>query len=71
MLLYETIKQAFEDPEIVEFNFMRGESSYKTQFTDRSEHFVSLQVTNPRSLRRRGTQIASQLTNLRDTIRRI
>lgn len=71
MLLYETIKQAFEDPEIVEFNFMRGESNYKTQFTDQSERFVSLQLTNPRSLRRRGTQIASQLTNLRDTIRRI
>lgn len=66
ILLFETIKECFEHPDIREFNFMRGESSYKTQFTDQSEGYISLSVVNPWSLRHRGTVLASHLVRLRE-----
>lgn len=68
ILLYETIKSSFEDPEIREFNFMRGESAYKKQFANATEDFVSLKITNTRSLRLRAKTLASELTDFRDRI---
>jgi hypothetical protein len=68
ILLYETIKMAFADPNIHEFNFMRGQSAYKTQFANQSEPFVSIRVDNPWSFRLRATRQASKLANWRDRI---
>ncbi|MCB0494435.1 MAG: GNAT family N-acetyltransferase [Cyclobacteriaceae bacterium] len=46
VLLFDSLKRAFADPEIIEFNFMRGEAAYKKQFTDESEPYMEIQVTN-------------------------
>lgn len=46
ILLFDSLKRAFEDPEIKEFNFMRGEAAYKKQFTDESEQYMEILVTN-------------------------
>lgn len=46
VLLFESLQRAFADPEIREFNFMRGEAAYKKQFTDDSEPYMEIQVTN-------------------------
>lgn len=46
ILLFETLKYAFQDPGIKEFNFMRGEADYKKQFTDDFEYYVQLDVVN-------------------------
>lgn len=70
MLLYETIKMAFADPNIHEFNFMRGESTYKTQFANQSEAFISIDMENPRSLRLKATRLATHLVDWRDRIRK-
>lgn len=67
ILLFETIRESFFDPEIVEFNFMRGESEYKTQFADQSEAFVTIRVTNPWSALAKITGFASRLVRLRDS----
>lgn len=69
ILLYETIKMAFADPSIHEFNFMRGESTYKTQFASESESFISITLENPHSLRLKATRLASKLTDWRDRLR--
>ncbi len=46
VLLFESLKRAFADPEIKEFNFMRGEAAYKKQFTDNSEPYMAIKITN-------------------------
>jgi Acetyltransferase (GNAT) domain len=51
VLLFETLKLAFENPCISEFNFMRGESEYKTQYSRDYSYYQNLFVTNPWSWR--------------------
>lgn len=69
ILLHETVKMAFADPTIHEFNFMRGESAYKTQFAYQSEPLVTIQLENPNSIRLKATRLVSKLTDWRDRIR--
>ena len=69
ILLLETIRQCFQDPSIREFNFMRGESQYKNQFANHQEPFVSISVTNHRSVRLKGQNIAKLLAGLRSTLK--
>jgi CelD/BcsL family acetyltransferase involved in cellulose biosynthesis len=61
ILLLETMKIAFADPAIHEFNFMRGEESYKAQFANEKEPFVSIRVQNPRPLHLRAAAFISRL----------
>lgn len=49
VLLFETLKHAFRDPVIKEFNFMRGEADYKKQFTDTAGSYSQVKVVNPHS----------------------
>jgi CelD/BcsL family acetyltransferase involved in cellulose biosynthesis len=70
ILLFLTIRDAFYDPSIREFNFMRGESTYKTQFAKDSEDYISIKVTNPYSLRFRGQTLASKIARARDVLLR-
>ena len=51
ILLAELIKNAFEDPEIHEFNFMRGVYSYKLWYEPVREGYVKIIVNNPWSYR--------------------
>lgn len=46
ILLFASLKRAFADPQIKEFNFMRGEAEYKKQFTDDSERYLAIDITN-------------------------
>jgi CelD/BcsL family acetyltransferase involved in cellulose biosynthesis len=68
ILLYETLRLAFNDPKIHEFNFMRGEEPYKAQFANETEAFVSIRVSNPRSFRFKAIAFLSRLAALRDGI---
>jgi CelD/BcsL family acetyltransferase involved in cellulose biosynthesis len=68
ILLYETMKLAFHDPKIHEFNFMRGEEPYKAQFADEKEAFISIRVPNPWSFRFNAIAFLSRLVALRDRI---
>ena len=65
ILLYETLRMAFDDPDVHEFNFMRGEESYKAQFADETEAYVSIRVVNPASARARASTLFSRLRALR------
>jgi len=64
ILLLETLKIAFADAQIREFNFMRGDEEYKTQFADQTEAYVSIRVWNRRSLRLRMTAYYTRLAAL-------
>ncbi|MGD0576028.1 MAG: GNAT family N-acetyltransferase [Anaerolineales bacterium] len=66
ILLLETLRLAFEDPEIREFNFMRGQEAYKAQFANQKEAFISIRVTNPWSLRGKAISLLSRLATLRE-----
>jgi len=66
LLLWEQIKRAFESEDIREFNFMRGESGYKSEFAYEREPYVSMTVHNPWSPRLRATQLATRLCEIRD-----
>jgi CelD/BcsL family acetyltransferase involved in cellulose biosynthesis len=68
ILLYETMRMAFDDPKIHEFNFMRGEEPYKAQFANAKEAFISIRVSNPRSFRSTAIAFLSRLAALRDRI---
>ena len=46
VLLFASLKQAFANPDIKEFNFMRGEAEYKKQFTSNSENYLAIKITN-------------------------
>jgi CelD/BcsL family acetyltransferase involved in cellulose biosynthesis len=70
LLLYEVIKRAFENPNIQEFNFMRGESRYKRQFASESEAYMSISLCNPKSMRIKVIRLASWLCGQRDTLYR-
>ena len=67
-LLFEVLRQSFEDPAIREFNFMRGESAYKGQFAYEKEPFIRVSVINSASRRFRATRIASRIAGLRDLV---
>jgi len=68
ILLYETLKESFTNPMINEFNFMRGESTYKSQFADQLENYNNFKVVNPFSTREKFTHLASKITKFRDKI---
>jgi hypothetical protein len=68
LLLYETIKRAFVNPDIKEFNFMRGESDYKQQFAHEWNNYLSLFVHNQFSIRNRSHKIAGKIIRLRNSI---
>lgn len=51
ILLFESIQAGFQNPALHEFNFMRGESSYKKQFAFQQTPYINLVITNPKSLR--------------------
>lgn len=46
LLLFESLQHAFRDPDIKEFNFMRGEAEYKQQFTDDRESYMRIDIMN-------------------------
>lgn len=46
VLLFEMLREAFRDPAIKEFNFMRGEADYKKQYTDAYDVYMQVDVTN-------------------------
>lgn len=64
ILLLETLRIAFEDPQVREFNFMRGDEAYKTQFANQTESYVSLRTWNRWSRRVRATAYYSRLAAL-------
>jgi len=68
ILLFETMRMAFSDPAIHEFNFMRGEETYKAQFANETEAFISIRVSNPWSFRFKAAALFSRLAALRDRI---
>jgi len=51
ILLLESIKSGFLNPNLVEFNFMRGESDYKKQFAYEKTSYININVINPFSKR--------------------
>ena len=51
ILVYNILKDAFLDPAISEFNFMRGGSVYKSEFTNQYESYISIEIQNPHSFR--------------------
>ena len=69
ILLYETIREAFARPDIHEFNFMRGQSAYKSQFAWNTERFITIKVENHRSWRTRAVQLASRVVGIRIGLR--
>lgn len=61
VLVYLWIEEAFRRKEIVEFNFMRGDSEFKRKFTKQHRwnyHFI---VRHPRSLYVRGIRVAEKM----------
>jgi CelD/BcsL family acetyltransferase involved in cellulose biosynthesis len=65
VLTYHWIEDAFRRKEIVEFNFMRGDSEYKRKFTDHyrsNHHFI---VRHPNSLYVRGIGLAERVLKSR------
>ena len=65
VLAYLWIEDAFRRKEIVEFNFMRGDSEFKRKFTDQhrwNQHFI---VRHPRSLYVRGIGLAEKVLKSR------
>lgn len=68
LLLRENLRLVFGDSSLQEFNFMRGESTYKQQFASESECFVSIRIANPKSLRLAGTRLASEVASVRDGV---
>ncbi|MFA0964686.1 GNAT family N-acetyltransferase [Roseivirga sp. BDSF3-8] len=61
LLLYHTLQKCFADAGIDEFNFMRGESHYKTQFTEYHEPYLKITAGNEQSVRRKGWVAATRL----------
>ncbi|QNL20589.1 GNAT family N-acetyltransferase [Hyphobacterium sp. CCMP332] len=49
ILLFETLKSAFHNPKIIQFNFMRGESPYKTQYAREKEDYIFMDIENRNS----------------------
>lgn len=60
-LLIRVLKSCFANPQIVEFNFMRGESDYKRRYANGSWRFWSLTVVNVRSPRARAAAAVRSL----------
>lgn len=61
LLLFESLQRAFNDPRIVEFNFMRGEAEYKKQFTDQFDTYLNIDVINGRSYKVRAQRQLARL----------
>jgi CelD/BcsL family acetyltransferase involved in cellulose biosynthesis len=70
MLVYELVKRCCEDPQIREFNFMRGEAPYKAQFATGKQLYHTARVENPWSVRLKLTRAATRLVAVRDAILR-
>lgn len=68
ILLYKSIQEAFNRPEIHEFNFMRGQSPYKSQFAWDTEKYICIMVENHKSIRNKALWVASKITDFRDRI---
>lgn len=64
ILLLETIKNAFGNDKINEFNFMRGEADYKSQFTQTKSAYVKIEIENKYSLVNRMTKIYNRFSYL-------
>ncbi len=65
ILLFESIKSGFADPNLREFNFMRGESDYKKQFAFAKTPFVNIVVNNPYSTRNKIYNLYNKLSYLK------
>lgn len=68
ILLFESIKTAFEDPDILEFNFMRGESGYKEQFTSQKGSYRNILLEKKRSSKRSMALIYHSLSKLKPRV---
>ncbi|MEQ8560443.1 MAG: GNAT family N-acetyltransferase [Cytophagales bacterium] len=64
VLLFLTLQDAFANKNILEFNFMRGESSYKQQFTDSSEKYLHCRVVNDKTWKYKLNRMLLNLKNL-------
>lgn len=66
LLLYHTLQKCFADENLRELNFMRGESNYKTQFTEVTKNYLHINMENPKSIRRKAHKAATTLVTIRD-----
>ncbi|MGB3181844.1 MAG: GNAT family N-acetyltransferase [Cyclobacteriaceae bacterium] len=66
LLLYHTLQKCFREEGLHQLNFMRGESNYKTQFTEVTRNYLHIHMENPKSVRRRAHKAATKLVALRD-----
>lgn len=64
VLLFETVKRAFQLEDVKEFNFMRGESGYKTQYTTHYQYYTNLLLENRLSWNYWATKIRSSIKKL-------
>jgi CelD/BcsL family acetyltransferase involved in cellulose biosynthesis len=69
VLLYMILKKSFEDPEIRQCNFMRGESPYKENFANQSENYITIEVHNPKSYRNKLLSLAKKVADFRDGVK--
>jgi CelD/BcsL family acetyltransferase involved in cellulose biosynthesis len=65
LLLMELIRRAFEMPEIVQFNFMRSEYTYKHWFEPEVAPYFKIKVDNHRSPRTHALRLVDRLRSLR------
>lgn len=70
LLISEILKHAFHNPDVAEYNFMRGGSSYKTQFATASEEYCNIEVKNHLSHRERLLRFATRFASVRDRLLR-
>ncbi len=68
ILLYETLKKAFQDKSIREFNFMRGESPYKTQYARQKEDYIFIDVINMYSATNKKMYFLKKLSRLKNKL---
>ncbi len=65
ILLFESIKSAFLSSDINEFNFMRGESPYKTQYAREKEDYIFLDIKNNLSKRNRFADFITRISSIK------